>query len=739
MRIASIAVIGMLGFLFLAQNDRVSADDFHVEQGDEIIAGRPASKDQGAAWWVAIRKWRDETKAKIKYDGAVYDQPALKWTQRNFVQPQMMVEDRYFYDPVARKYTVDKYLDDLDTRYGGIDSVLIWPVYPNVGIDNRNQHDLLKDMPGGIDGVREMIAQFHKRGVHVLFPMMPWEAGARDEGVPLKDAVARDFKQAGIDGVNGDTMSGIGKEFWDAGMAVDHPLAFEPECGLGGDLSNLQWDVMTWGYWPYPAAPVIDRYKWLEPRHMTNICDRWAKDHTNNLQSAFFNGCGFESWENIWGIWNGMTPRDAEALRRIATIERALADYLVSPDWEPYAAVYQPGIYASRFQFGSNTLWLFVNRSNKEAGGQQICADLQSPVAPYRTSSHFYDVWHGTALIPSEPMTMSDRDLTDGKGITLSDLYKAVVLSFSIEANGFGAVLETKGEASEDVKKLLATMAKLSQKPLSSFSNEWKVLPQKMVEISPTAPALSVPEGMVPIPAATYHFKVHGVEIEGDPNSPGVDIQYPWENFPGMKHEYDVAIKAFAIDKYPVTNVEFKKFLDATKYHPADDHNFLKDWKDGLWPDGWAKKPVTWVSQEDARAYAKWAGKRLPHEWEWQYAAQGNDGRLYPWGTHADPTAIPRQESGHDLRGPTDVDAFPEGASPFRVMDMTGNVWQWTDEYQDEHTRAAILRGGSYYRPGGSQWYFPQNTTLDQHGKYLLMCPGKDRAGTIGFRCVKDM
>ncbi len=70
---------------------------------------------------------------------------------------------------------------------------------------------------------------------------------------------------------------------------------------------------------------------------------------------------------------------------------------------------------------------------------------------------------------------------------------------------------------------------------------------------------------------------------------------------------------------------EFKKFLDATHYHPADDLNFLKDWKNGAYPQGWANKPVTWVSLEDARAYAAWAGKRLPHEWEWQYAAQGGD------------------------------------------------------------------------------------------------------------------
>jgi len=86
----------------------------------------------------------------------------------------------------------------------------------------------------------------------------------------------------------------------------------------------------------------------------------------------------------------------------------------------------------------------------------------------------------------------------------------------------------------------------------------------------------------------------------------------------------------------------------------------------------------------------------------------------------------------------SDVDAHPAGASPFGVMDLIGNVWQWTDEYVDEHTRAAVLRGGSHYQPQGSRWYFPQAYKLSQHGKYLLMAPSIDRSGNIGFRCVVD-
>jgi len=91
------------------------------------------------------------------------------------------------------------------------------------------------------------------------------------------------------------------------------------------------------------------------------------------------------------------------------------------------------------------------------------------------------------------------------------------------------------------------------------------------------------------------------------------------------------------------------------------------------------------------------------------------------------------------MRRPDSVKAHPAGVSPFGVMDMVGNVWQWTDEYLDEHTREEILRGGSYYQPQGSIWYFPQAYKLNEHGKLLLMALSKDRSRALGFRCVADV
>jgi iron(II)-dependent oxidoreductase len=277
----------------------------------------------------------------------------------------------------------------------------------------------------------------------------------------------------------------------------------------------------------------------------------------------------------------------------------------------------------------------------------------------------------------------------------------------------------------------------LTSRPLSSFSNEWHTLPQQMIE-SPRVKAVEgKQQGMIKLPDADFHFNVQGIEIEGAEHT-GNDMQYPWENTPRVFHDHIVHIPSFWIDKYPITNAQFKTFLDATQYKPRDSHNFLRDWKGGKIPSGWENKPVTWVSREDAAAYAKWAGKRLPREWEWQYAAQGNDGRLYPWGNSWEPQRVPVIDHGRTMRGPDDVGTHPQGASSFGVEDLVGTVWQWTDEFVDDHSRSAIVRGGSYYQPQYSMWYFPQAYKLTQHGRYLLMSPSMDRSGGIGFRCVVD-
>src|ERR1039458_6032817 len=152
----------LIGIFCAAAIGLVAQDTRYPADGSQIPGpGRRATPD----WVSELRQWRRERLIRMGYDDAEYRRPELLWTQRNFIQPQMMAEERYFYDPAAGKYTVDRYLDDVDKRYGGIDSVLIWPVYPNIGIDNRNQWDLARDLPGGIPALRRMVEDFHHRGV----------------------------------------------------------------------------------------------------------------------------------------------------------------------------------------------------------------------------------------------------------------------------------------------------------------------------------------------------------------------------------------------------------------------------------------------------------------------------------------------------------------------------------------------------------------------------------------------
>ena len=127
-----------------------------------------------------------------------------------------------------------------------------------------------------------------------------------------------------------------------------------------------------------------------------------------------------------------------------------------------------------------------------------------------------------------------------------------------------------------------------------------------------------------------------------------------------------VHLPAFLIDQLEVSNIEYKKFIDATSWQPPP------SWKDRLYPDGTDFIPVTEVTWWDATAYARWAGKRLPTEAEWEKAARGTDGRRFPWGDKFS------RESGNNNETLLPVGSMPQGASPCQAVDMAGNVAEWT-------------------------------------------------------------
>ena len=178
---------------------------------DEVFFPGPSSN--AADWLAGLKAWRADRLTRLRYDGSQYDRPDLAWTQQVFSQVQLLIWDRTFYDPESGEYTVDRFLADTESRIGPIDAVLIWHVYPNLGVDDRNQFDLLRDLPGGLPALREMVEKFHRRGVKVFFPIIAWDTGTREEGTPPWVAVSQLLKDIGADGLNFDTLESIPAQF----------------------------------------------------------------------------------------------------------------------------------------------------------------------------------------------------------------------------------------------------------------------------------------------------------------------------------------------------------------------------------------------------------------------------------------------------------------------------------------------------------------------------------------------
>lgn len=205
--------------------------------------------------------------------------------------------------------------------------------------------------------------------------------------------------------------------------------------------------------------------------------------------------------------------------------------------------------------------------------------------------------------------------------------------------------------------------------------------------------------------------------------------------------EYDhgprwVEVPPLLVDKYPVTNRRFYDFLKASHYRPEDEHNFLKHWHNGKYAPADAGKPVVWVSHRDARAYAQWYGGRLLRDYEWQYAAAGKEKYHYPWGNDFDSAKC--NDRGGELL--TQVDAYPEGASPFGICDLCGNAHEWTEDiFDDGMHQFVFLRGGSSYK-ASHFWHTEGGAKPNNwHLKFQILNEGMNRCATVTFRCVKEV
>lgn len=179
---------------------------------------------------------------------------------------------------------------------------------------------------------------------------------------------------------------------------------------------------------------------------------------------------------------------------------------------------------------------------------------------------------------------------------------------------------------------------------------------------------------------------------------------------PGATKE--ISLPAFSIDKYEVTNRQYAKF--------NLDHKYGR---------GGENYPVTMVSLNDASAHCEALDKRLPTEQEWEKAARGTDGRIYPWGNEFDKILCITNETAAVAAGQppmlAPVGSCEKGQSPYGLMDMAGNVWEWTSSYDQ---RYSVLRGGSFFEDRNYAMVYSN----------LLSIPD-DSKDYVGFRCVKDV
>jgi serine/threonine-protein kinase len=190
-----------------------------------------------------------------------------------------------------------------------------------------------------------------------------------------------------------------------------------------------------------------------------------------------------------------------------------------------------------------------------------------------------------------------------------------------------------------------------------------------------------------------------------------------------------VTVGPFYIDTTAVTNAQYLAFVRASGYTAPP------GWSQGRYPAGQDNWPVTEVTWADAQAYAKWKGKRLPTEAEWEFTARGSDGRVYPWGSNFNPSLTNSLERG--LAHPEPVGSHPDAASPFGALDMCGNVWQWCQDAYKPYagnsmkleipSNAKVIRGGSFASDRNHVTTAARNLDL-----------ATKQSAEIGFRCAKS-
>jgi len=691
------------------------------------------------------------------FDSSLYARNDLQWMRKAYVMHLVMAWDKFYYD--SGRIALDKFIQRGNELYGGDDVICIWPTWPTLGLDQRNQFDMYRDMPGGNAG---LMKAFKGASPKLFLAYNPWDESTRKERhlSGLKDLI----RETGADGVVLDTRGESSRELQAAADSVKPGVIMYSE-GMAVP-KDMQYIVSGRVHNALNYVPMLNLNKLIKPDiSIFRVAELYKEKIRREFSLSLFNGYGTEL--NIFAPGQpSWVTEQYRYLGQTSMVLRQNSSVFTGGTYTPLIPVERDSIWVNEWKTEKKTIWTIYSTVPSGVSGAKFKAENY-------TGHHLVDIWHHRELNEAEANTdaFNFAELgTNNEGavdvVARFPVLIKVGLSgdeLSIEAEG-GDILIWAGRpvygkeplrypGSKKRLSISNSMGRYEGDLVIQLVKDGELLDERVLTIVPgtarrvssvsrTAPVNAVPAGMATIPAGEFRFKVS----IGD-----AFIPYPRQDVDSL-----FRMPSFYMDKFPVTNREFLKFLHATKYRPRDTANFLKHWPGGKIRAGEEDYPVVYVSIEDARAYSKWAGKRLPTEIEWQYAAQTSSLNKWPWQQTAKVTrkeqVITETLTVIELEGIDPgkcnlgdgkmykVGSFPDGVNPNGLHDLVGSVWQLTnDEYLNGSYRFIIMKGGSYFKPSSSWWYV-QGGARELHYRQMLLrvSPGFERNATVGFRCMRD-
>lgn len=707
------------------------------------------------------------------FDESLFKRNDLAWVKQAYVMHLMMAWDKDFYDVVDGKYHLNEFIKKGKKLYGGDDAICIWPTWPTLGVDQRNQFDLYRDLPGGLKHLRALADEARNMGVKFFIAYNPWDESTRSEG--HLQGLADLIKATSADGVVLDTKGESSKELQAAADQVRPGVVMYSEgMAVPKDMQGIiSGRVHNALYYP----PMLNLNKFIRPDFaILRVAEVFKEPIQREYAVAFFNGYGTE----INQFAPGHPEYEEDQYRYLGRTTRILrdnSDNFTSSTYTPIIKTLRDSIWVNKWERDEKTVYTIFSLKPEGFNGNLF------EVNPSE-ANHWIDLWkHNDVELKKaggRVYAVADVDGFDARYLgTNNEGSVSCIVQFKkrIDAHLIEDRLIGKAAVATKVKiwagnptyekepvelRVSNDQFELSiSKQLNSYEGkivvqafkEDQLIDEAILYLKPGTPRListssktpgvdKKPSDMVTIPSGT--FKIH--YTQGDEFIP----------YPKAREGETVTIKSFMMDRYPVTNAAFKKFIDATEYHPTDTTNFLKHWHGNQIPKGEEDFPVAYVSYEDVQAYAAWAGKRLPTEIEWQYAAQTSSLNEWPWKqskpvtrkeTVVTETLTVKSIAGIDSKNcnlgdgkPYSVGKYKSGMNPNGLYDLVGSVWQLTnDVYESGSYRYIMLKGGSYFKPSSSWWYVQGGPRELHYRQFLLrVSQGFERNATVGFRCVKD-